>query len=63
MKIRPVGAELREDGRTDTHDKANIDSSQFCDSAYKGYQCSLVTVPRSATSVLGLNTHYVFGRV
>jgi hypothetical protein len=29
IKIRPVGAELRTDGRTDRHDKANIHFSQL----------------------------------
>jgi len=30
MKIRPVGAAMFHDGRTDGHDEANNRFSQFC---------------------------------
>jgi hypothetical protein len=33
MKIRPVGTELRTDGRTDGHDDVNSLVSQFCERA------------------------------
>jgi len=31
MKIRPVGAEMWTDGRTDRHDEANSHFSKFCE--------------------------------
>jgi hypothetical protein len=31
MKIRPVGAEIQTDGRTDRHDEASSRFSQFCE--------------------------------
>ena len=50
MKIRQEGAELFQEERravrqTDSNDQAIIDSSQFCERVFKGYECSVVIVP------------------
>ena len=55
MKIRRVWvAFFQVDRQIYRHNQANIYSPKFFDRAYKLFYCSVVNVPRPASSVLGL---------